>query len=162
METRKYGKLVDLLRVLPGYVHIDAYGNIANKKLAEELKQYPNFSAMGFVQFQDIPLYQYSCYLSLSVMENMPISLVEVLKFGIPVIAYAVGGIPEIVNENCGILFSKETNTLEIAEALQNVIDGKKEFKYNHPELNAFDWNIAAKRYLEVFDNVLMKAGDRQ
>ena len=159
LEKRKYGRLADLLKILPHYVHIDAYGNISDRKLFEELNKFPNFKANGFVKFQDIPLNEYSCFLSMSVMENMPISLVEVLKSGIPIIAYAVGGIPEIVNNNCGVLFRKEANLQKIAEALQNIIVDNSKYNMNNPELKDFDWDIAAKRYLGVFDEVLMKAG---
>ena len=162
LEPRKYGRLPELLKVLPESVHIDSYGNIEDKKLAEELRHYPNFSARGFVNFQEIQLEQYGCFLSLSVMENMPISLVEVLRMGIPVVAYSVGGIPEIVNNDCGVLCSKDTDIREISFALQEIVTGKRTFTMNNRELRKFDWNIAAEKYMNVFQRVLEETGEKQ
>ena len=162
LEQRKYGKLPDLLNVLPESIRIEAYGNVADKKLVERLVRHPNFSAKGFVNFENIPLEQYGCFLSLSEMENMPISMVEVLRMGIPVIAYSVGGIPEIVNNNCGVLFRKDTGIRAISLALQEIISGERTFDMNNPVLRKFDWDIAAEKYMKVFQRVLKKTGEKQ
>ena len=162
LESRKYGQLLELLKVLPQSIRIDVYGNIVDKKLEEELVKHPNFSAKGFVKFQDIPLEEYACFLSLSVMENMPISLVEVLRSGIPVIAYAVGGIPEIVNDYCGILFDKNATKEEISMAVQKVVEGKRKYSMENLELKQFDWDIAAEKYINVFKKVLKRAGEEK
>lgn len=162
LESRKYCQLSELLKVLPQDIQIDAYGNIVDKGLEEELDKYPNFSAKGFVKFQDIPLKEYACFLSLSVMENMPISLVEVLRSGIPVIAYAVGGIPEIVNENCGLLFNTQDQKEKIAQAIQDTIIGKRKYSMENPELKQFDWNVATERYIKLFNNVLARVGEKK
>lgn len=162
LESRKYGQLPELLKVLPQNIQIDAYGNIIDKRLEEELDKYPNFSAKGFVKFEDIQLEKYACFLSLSVMENMPISLVEVLRSEIPVVAYAVGGIPEIVNNNCGILFNKDESKMKISKAIQDAATGKKRYSMENSELKQFDWNIAAERYLKLFKNVLERVGEEK
>lgn len=161
LEPRKYGRLVELLKVLPDIIHIDAYGNIKDKKLVEELNQYSNFTAKGFVNFREIPLEQYDCFLSLSKIENMPISLVEVLNSGIPAVAYAVGGIHEIVNDNCGVLFTKQVDMKKIAKTLQDIVSGERTFSMSNPELSTFDWDISSIEYLRVFKNVLESAGQK-
>ena len=51
----------------------------------------------------------------------------EAQSFGIPVIATAVGGTPEIVTEKVGILLSENPSPEEIARAIKFFID--------HPEI---------------------------
>lgn len=47
-------------------------------------------------------------FVNLSDSEGVPVSIMEALAFGVPVIATAVGGTPEIVDETCGYLMSRE------------------------------------------------------
>lgn len=47
----------------------------------------------------------------------------EAQSFGIPVIATAVGGTPEIVTEDVGILLSENPSPEEIANAIEFFID---------------------------------------
>ena len=42
--------------------------------------------------------------LSLSLSEGLPVSMMEAQSYGIPIVACAVHGVPEIVNERTGIL----------------------------------------------------------
>jgi glycosyltransferase involved in cell wall biosynthesis len=44
-----------------------------------------------------------SLFLSLSVSEGIPVSMMEALSFGVPVMAYAVCGIPELVTQETGV-----------------------------------------------------------
>ncbi len=60
-------------------------------------------------------------FLTVSANEGIPVSIMEAQSFGIPVIATAVGGIPEIVNNINGLLLSANPSPLEIAEAIYGV-----------------------------------------
>jgi len=50
---------------------------------------------------------------------GVPVSIAEACSFGIPVIATAVGGIPEIVGEDNGFLLSANPNAQEITDILR-------------------------------------------
>jgi glycosyltransferase involved in cell wall biosynthesis len=50
--------------------------------------------------FRETPV---SLFLSLSVSEGIPVSMMEALSFGVPVMAYAVCGIPELVTQETGV-----------------------------------------------------------
>jgi glycosyltransferase involved in cell wall biosynthesis len=47
---------------------------------------------------------QFDLFINMSISEGIPFSIMEALSYSIPVIATAVGGIPEIINTACGQL----------------------------------------------------------
>lgn len=59
-----------------------------------------------------------SAFLSLSESEGIPVSMMEAQSFGIPVVAAGVGGVPEIVSPETGILAPSTANPFEFAQAL--------------------------------------------
>lgn len=65
-------------------------------------------------------------FLTVSANEGIPVSIMEAQSFGIPVIATAVGGIPEIVNNINGLLLSANPSPLEIAEAIFKAFSEKE------------------------------------
>lgn len=60
--------------------------------------------------------------------ETLCISLLEAADAGLPMVATDVGGIPEIVDENCGILVENE-NSDEFAKALTTLIENPEKRK---------------------------------
>lgn len=56
--------------------------------------------------------------------EGIPLSIMEASLAALPVVASNVGGIPEVVKENAGILVPPE-NALELADALYKILDNK-------------------------------------
>lgn len=59
--------------------------------------------------------------------ENQPCVLIEALACGLPVIATRVGGIPEYISEERGILVEPE-NEKQLAAAVIAILSGKKKF----------------------------------
>lgn len=56
------------------------------------------------------------CFILPSLYEGMPITLVEAMGSGLPIIASAVGGVPDMIeNERSGILINPNTNQLVLA-----------------------------------------------
>ena len=54
-------------------------------------------------------------FISTSRSEGVPVSMMEALSFGIPVMATAVGGVPELVSDDAGCLLPANPTTEEIA-----------------------------------------------
>lgn len=57
-------------------------------------------------------------FISLSEQEGVPVSMMEAISFGIPVLSTDVGGCKEIVTEKTGILIPLETEMQEIAKTV--------------------------------------------
>ena len=59
--------------------------------------------------------------------ENAPVVISESLAKGVPVISTRVGGIPEMVNEDCGLLVTPGDDD-ELVEALETMLDHYQEY----------------------------------
>jgi glycosyltransferase involved in cell wall biosynthesis len=57
--------------------------------------------------------------LSLSLSEGLPVSMMEAQSYGIPIAACAVHGVPEIVNDDTGVLLSPEAPLAELGAGLR-------------------------------------------
>ena len=100
------GKEMDTLRenvaALPSQHTVDLTGSLPHHDLLSRLKAS-----------------KAHLFLHTSLSEGgAPVALQEALSYGIPVMATAVGGVPELVNDETGVLLSENPTPAELAEAL--------------------------------------------
>ena len=79
-------------------------------------------------------------FVSLSSSEGLPVSMMEAISFGIPLMSTDVGGCKEICNEHTGFLISKKINHLAVAN---QIIDFKKSSK------NSMNFRFQCRRFWE-------------
>lgn len=130
VPVKRIDLLMDGLRILaekrPDWeIH---WTHIGNGPLKDELEKkagdnMPSNLTCHFAGF--IPsIYEYyqnhqiDIFMNTSKSEGIPVSVMEAESCGIPIIATAVGGNPEIVTEECGVLLSPDPQPDEIAEAI--------------------------------------------
>jgi glycosyltransferase involved in cell wall biosynthesis len=94
---------------------------------------FPANATASFPGYQDratlMHFYQYEpvdAFLNMSVSEGTPVSVMEAVSCGIPVIATAVGGNPEIVSNQSGALLDPDPSPDEIADALLDLIGDRE------------------------------------
>ncbi|HDR16516.1 MAG TPA: glycosyltransferase [Desulfobacteraceae bacterium] len=100
-------------------------------------------------------------YLMTSVAENCPLVLIEALACGVPVLAFNVGGVPEIVGHGVDGLVTGYCDLVELCRALLAVSfnrDLLKTFSINarRKALTLFDHSLVASAYENVYDAVLV------
>jgi colanic acid/amylovoran biosynthesis glycosyltransferase len=101
-------KIKALCKELPKHISVKFLGNKSEKEIQDIYKTIP-----------------YSFLLSTSSSEGLPISMMEAISFGIPIISTDVGGCNEIATEETGILISKDFSS-------DNLKDAILEFKNSH------------------------------
>lgn len=93
----------------------------------EKLNKNPNISYefKGFIRndlvkikLQDDSI---NLFINTSASEGVPVSIMEAMSVGIPIIAPNINGIPELVDSSCGILFEK-------AEGVEGVYNAIKQY----------------------------------
>ncbi len=87
--------------------------------------------------------------------EGLPTVLVEAGSVGLPVIASAVGGIPELLGEDRGTLLS-DISTASVADALRSFADHRAEAAEAAGRLRAFvlrehDVHVNARRLVSEY-----------
>ena len=87
------------------------------KKLAGELKL-ENVEFVGRIPNDEMPqlLEKADVYLNTSIVDNMPLSLIEAFAAGTPVVSYATGGIPYIVEDGKNGLLSPTKDFRDLAK----------------------------------------------
>ena len=89
----------------------------------------PHLAIMDFYSQESIDL-----FINVSSSEGVPVSVMEAISFGIPVIATDVGGTREIVNDKLGFLLKSHPDAEEIARSIMAVISDPE---YSIYRLNA-------------------------
>ncbi len=106
------GPLEEKLRnqslVLPSNIVVDFKGHVSN---AEIIDFYINNTVDLFI--------------SLSRTEGLPVSIMEAISFGIPVLATDVNGVSEIVQEQTGLLVTPNESPLIIAQKIESLLNNK-------------------------------------
>lgn len=100
-------------------------------------------------------------FINLSTHEGIPVSIMEALSAAIPVLATNVGGVSEIVDENCGFLIEKEFNVDLVAKKLEAYLKGSKEIKIDKRKKARLQWENkynAEKNYADFYKQLLINA----
>lgn len=132
-------------------------------KNKEKLNQNPNVTVVtqGLMNNQEVlNLYKntpINLFISLSEAEGIPVSMMEAISFGIPILSTDVGGCKEIVNEKTGVLIPLETSMEEVAEIITEFKNSSKntiEFRKGVREFweEYFD---ADKNYGKLFEEIV-------
>ncbi len=118
--------------------------NINKEKLKEnnniefiQLGSMKNEEIFTFYKNQSINL-----FISLSAIEGIPVSMMEAISFGIPVISTDVGGCKEIVTEETGILIPLETEMKEVAQFIT---------EFNNSPKNTIEFRKGVRQFWEEY-----------
>jgi len=139
-------------------LHIGGEGNVEPlNRLVESL------NASEFIKiFTEIPyekvaekMQQSDCFVLFSDYESFSCVLLESVSSGTPVIAPKVGAIPEIVNENVGIVIDKSED--ELYNAMKEMILKNKNFDSPEKLHQYVDKNFSKLKTAQKFDSVYQK-----
>lgn len=139
------GPLMDTLRAqareLPGHIQWQFMGNV------------PNGELMEFYRTHHV-----TAFLNVSSSEGVPVSVMEAMSFGIPIIATNVGGTHEIVTDGqTGILLPADPEPAAIAEAVCRLA-GQRDIPYRanaraHWQ-DRCDANLHYRRFYDALDQL--------
>lgn len=141
-EEKGIEKLLKLVKKLPDIQFTFAGGGPLTDKVKELEKEVPNLKYVGFLSQEQLQSFMnQSSYLLIPSVwyENNPMIVLESMGRGLPVIGSTYGGIPELLEENRGIIIDvdnleKATENIEIAmknDLYDNMKQDAKEFVIN-------------------------------
>ena len=106
-------------------------------------------------------------FITTSSTEGLPVSIMEALSYGTPIIATRVGGIPEQVDGN-GCLLSEDPSVEEVALAIRKIYNLTPEETLRYRERSLEIWErkynavINSNRTLEEIEKVLIREVEDQ
>ena len=147
------------LRLLRPDLHVYMVGEGPDRPLIESAIQANNAAsyihALPECTFDDVAVWMAAANLVTlpSYMEGCPNVVLEALACGRPVVATNVGGIPEIMSDECGRLVPPR-EPAELAQALASVLDRSWDAK----AISAYggrSWSTVAAEMLEIFEKLV-------
>lgn len=132
------------------------YSLISEKGLKE------NVLLLGSKQYSEIPIWMgASNMLCLpSKREGQPCVILEALNCGIPVVASRVGGIPDMIDEDNGIM-TDPGNVDELSEAIVAGFDRAWDRDRVASKVQQMTWVNSARKYVDIFSEILSGNKDR-
>lgn len=130
------------------------------EKAASLLPENVIFRLAGHVSHDDLVGFFRKNYVSLfinvSSSEGVPVSVMEALSFGIPVIATDAGGTSEIVNNTNGRLIPVDFDPKDLAAMIENFVNDKKYPGYRHNARKSWEENCMASKLLPALTDFLL------
>ena len=133
------------------------------KKLADEKLDFMDFEFKGNLVNSDVLRFYkknpVDLFINVSNTEGLPVSIMEAISFGIPVLATDVGGVSEIVKNNFnGMLLDVDCDNRDIAAAIKNYYfsdENEKKSKRNNARLYWEQNFNAEKNYSEFLRKII-------
>ena len=164
---KRVDSMVDILKHIKFPIKWIHHGHKGDneKVFYEKIKELP--SNVEFIQHERKENYSevlqffknnhFNLFLLLSSIEGLPVSVIEAMSFGIPVLATDVGGVSEVVNSTNGIIVEKEFDPATVAKKITEFSESQMNTKEGRKKVRK-DWEerFSANKNYEKFYNQLI------
>jgi glycosyltransferase involved in cell wall biosynthesis len=134
--------------------------SLAVEKLSSDAVEFEFMGQVNNVQIHDFySSNKVDLFINVSEFEGLPVSIMEALRYSIPVIATNVGGVNEIIkNDFNGLLLSANPEPAEVANAISKFIglSAEAKEKFNQNAFEFWNTNYNAENNYADFTNRLL------
>ncbi|MBN1373934.1 glycosyltransferase family 4 protein [Candidatus Dojkabacteria bacterium] len=126
--SKGYNNLAEVIDLIPASIPIKVCiagsGSELNnfKNLIKDLGIETRFELMGQVPSVTNLLLNSDVYIQTSISESFGLGIAQALSVGLPVVAYKVGGIPEVVQDNKNGYLTRLNDTIDFAHKLKTLL----------------------------------------
>jgi glycosyltransferase involved in cell wall biosynthesis len=98
----------------------------------------------------------YNIFINTTHFDNTPVSLIEAMALGLPVISTNVGGIPYLIDNNLNGLLVDDDNVEQMVDAIKKITNDtllKDKIALNaRKKVEKFNWDIVKKEWIEILN----------
>ena len=100
----------------------------------------------------------YNVFINTTNFDNTPVSIIEAMALGLPIVSTNVGGIPYLINHNTDGLLIPPDDVDAMVKAIIKIFEepSKRERLINNARSKAesFDWGVVKRMWQEVIDDI--------
>ncbi|MEF1200557.1 glycosyltransferase family 4 protein [Vibrio owensii] len=146
-------------------IHVDLVGPNKLDGEYEEIIKYiddnslqKNFTLHGFLTKEEWKKLAAECdiFINTTNVDNMPLTVIEAMALGLPIISTNVGGIPYMINDYTnGLLVEPNDHNMladKISELFEDEVLYRKISKNVEVEIIKYDWNNIAHRWAAILN----------
>ena len=104
----------------------------------------------------------YDIFINTTDFDNHPVSVIEAMAVGLPVITTNVGGLPYLVEDNTDGILVDPNDPVKFVKAIENLLTDSdllcRITKNARKKVEEFDWNVVSKKWFEVIDPLVKKS----
>ncbi len=168
-SVKRVEKIINVIKILINKYKINVkWGHFGDGPLRQQIeimanKEISNYKFFGTLQNEYLLNFYNENYIhlfiNLSESEGIPVSIMEAQSAGITVLATAVGGTPEIINHENGILVDKDELNEDIAQKIIDYFNLPEEEKQKKRERSYQNWkeNYNAETNYTNFINTIFE-----
>lgn len=97
---------------------------------------------------------EYNLFINTTNYDNMPVSVIEMMALGIPVVSTNVGGMPFLIDDEVNGLLVEPDNINQMVEAVirlhENPQEAKKLAKNAREKVEQYDWSVVKYQWKEL------------
>ena len=97
---------------------------------------------------------QYDIFINTTHSDNMPVSLIEAMALGLPIVSTNVGGIPFLLEDGVTALLVEDDNAIAMTEAIERILNEPilRETIIRNARIKAaeYDWSAVKIKWLEL------------
>ena len=133
----------------------------ATKKMAKDLGLLERISFPGAISKEDVPkvMTQHDVFVNTTNVDNTPVSIVEAMACGLPVVSTNVGGIPYLLEHGKTGLLVSPGDAGEMAGAVRRLLSEPQlaqDLGDNGRKLaESFDWNVVLPQWQKLFARLI-------
>ena len=132
--------------------------NIQKEAIAMDINKMVKFT--GMLSFEDKIQYvnRHDIFLNTNIIDNMPVTLIEMAAFGLPIISTSVGGIPDLLKQRSTGLLVNDNDDKAMAEAIIELIENpglaqKLSSQGRELSLN-FSWEKTKPKWISAIESI--------
>ena len=98
----------------------------------------------------------YDLFLNSTSVDNTPISVIEAMALGLPVVSTDVGGMPNLIDHGKDGILVPENDVQAMVQAIDDLLQNQEKAKSialaANRKVQAFDWNVVKEQWMKVLE----------